>query len=152
MLWLALGQGGAALYPDNTLVHFQSGPIINTQVLTGGSRSCNTTDISGLWNGGGKQGRGRKENKGEGNDEGGQGVCCPLAAAGCWSSDRFYGHCPRGRPQPPTPRFQLMALAVWVKGQLDSWSFYTHEERAINRPLDNELQNVCLLCAFVSFY
>lgn len=46
----------------------QSGPIINTQVLTGGSHSCNTTAISGLWNGGGTQGYRRKENKGEGND------------------------------------------------------------------------------------
>lgn len=141
------GGEGAAPYPDNTLVHFQSGPIINTQLLTGGSRSCNTTDISGLWNGGGRQWRGWKENKGEGNDGGG--VRSLLSTSCSWSSDRFYGHCPPGRPQPPTPRFQLMALTVWVKGQLDSWSLYTHEERAINRHLDNEH---CLLCAFVFFY
>lgn len=33
-----------------------------------------------------------------------------LAAAGCRGPDRFYGHCPLSRPQPPTPRFQLMGL------------------------------------------
>lgn len=49
-------------------LHSQSSPIINTRVLTGGSRSCNTTAISGLWNGGGTGG-----NKGEGSDwEGGR--------------------------------------------------------------------------------
>lgn len=53
-------------------LHSHSSPLINTRVLTGGSRSCNTTAISGLWNGGGTGGGGIKENKGEGSDwEGG---------------------------------------------------------------------------------
>lgn len=64
---------GWTISGQHTLPHSQSGPIINTQVLTGGSRSCNTPAISGLWNGGGTQGRGRKENKGEGSDWGGGG-------------------------------------------------------------------------------
>lgn len=89
---------------------------------------------------------------GEGHREEGErrmvgGSTVPLAAAGC-SPDRFYGHCPRSRPQPPTPRFQLMALPVWVKGQLDSWSFSTHEERVINRHLANDhwwcLSSLCI--------
>lgn len=52
----------------------------------------------------------------------------PSAAAGCCSPDKFYGHCPPSRPQPPTPRFQLMALPVLVKGQLESWFFSTQEK------------------------
>lgn len=43
-----------------------------------------------------------------------------------------------------------MALPVWVKGQLDSWSFSTHEEGVINGHLAIEHWGVCLLCAFVS--
>lgn len=61
------GGGNAWPHPDNTLsLHSQSGPIINTRSLAGGSCSCNTAAISGLWNGGGIEQIGRKEDKGEG--------------------------------------------------------------------------------------
>lgn len=62
-------EGGVAAYRDSTLPHFQSGPIINTPAPAGGSHGSDTTDISGLWNGGGKQERGRKEKKGGGGKE-----------------------------------------------------------------------------------
>lgn len=159
MLWLEgwrLGGGGGAWsngagwpYPDNR--HSQSGPIINTQVLTGGSRSCNTTAISGLRNGGGMQGKWEKGEWLGGQWGGGLRSTVPYTAAGCCSPDRFYGHCPRSGPQPPTPRFQLMALPVWVKRQLESWSFATCEEGAINKHLAIERWWAALLCLPVSF-
>lgn len=63
-------RGWCSISGQHTLLHSRSSPIINTQVLTGGSCSCNTTAISGLWNGGGTQGRGRKENEEGGSDWG----------------------------------------------------------------------------------
>lgn len=95
--------------------------------LSGGSYSCNTTPFLWALEWGREWGGGGKENSGGGK-------VMPSAADGCRSPDRFYGHCPPSRPQPPTPRFKLMAAPVWVKGQLDSWSF-SMQQGAINRHL-----------------
>lgn len=64
-----MGGGRAHTYPDNTLSPSlpSQRPIINSRVLTGGSRSCNTTAISGLWNGGGPRRKG-----GGGRGQGGE--------------------------------------------------------------------------------
>lgn len=99
----------------------------------------------------GCRGSERKENDWGGQWGGGLRSTVPYTAAGCCSPDRFYGHCPRSGPQPPTPRFQLMALPVWVKRQLESWSFATCEEGAINRHLAIERWWAALLCLSVSF-
>lgn len=71
---------GRNISGQHTLPHSQSGPIINAQVLTGGSRSCNTAAISGLWNGGGTlRGEGKRSIRvkraigGGGGDGGGVG-------------------------------------------------------------------------------
>lgn len=60
-------------------LHSQPSPIINTRVPTGGSRSCNTTAICGLWNGGGtgegvEEGERRIRVKGVTRRDGGEGA------------------------------------------------------------------------------
>lgn len=123
MLWLEGGAGGP--YPDNTLspsLPFK--PHNQHPGLTGGSRSCNTTAISGLWNGGGTGRGGRKENKGEGSDweggrEGGGQVDCPLICSWLLQSRQVLWSLPSQHAT--TPNTKVSANGTPSLGERATW-------------------------------
>lgn len=125
------GEAGAvAAYPPVT---------INTQTWLWGSQKAVTPRLFLGW--------GMGEGLGEEGEWGRKKLSVSLAAAGHCSPDRFYGHCPCSGPQPPTPRFHLMAPPVWVKGQLDSCSFHKDTEsnkRAFRKWEQKALSALCI--------
>lgn len=105
-----------------TLPHSQSGPIINTQVLTGGSRSCNTTAISGLRNGG-WEGRGEEGERRMGEEgaieEGGEGVDCPLSCSWLLQSRQVLWSLPS--QQATTPNTKVSANGTPSLSERATW-------------------------------